>query len=65
MDTDLVLALSDFWKTTFEPRLVTLLKDKDKWPRDKYACKETNIDISIEQSRQRGLKKRFNGLEID
>lgn len=64
-DPDLVLAPSDFWKITFEPRLVTLLKDEEKWPGDKYACEETNIDISIERSRQRGLKKRYKGLDID
>jgi hypothetical protein len=42
-----------------------MLKDEDKWPGDKYTCEETIIDISIERSRQRGLKKRFKGLEID
>ncbi|KAH8742463.1 hypothetical protein F5883DRAFT_610325 [Diaporthe sp. PMI_573] len=39
--------------------------DLDRWPGDKYACEETNIDISIERSRQRGLKKRYKGLDID
>ncbi|KAH6623189.1 hypothetical protein F5144DRAFT_623218 [Chaetomium tenue] len=32
---------------------------------DTYACEETIVDISIERSRQRGLKKRFKDLEID
>ncbi|KAH8749368.1 hypothetical protein F5883DRAFT_581376 [Diaporthe sp. PMI_573] len=64
-DPNLVLAPSDFWKITFEPRLTALLEDEDKWPGDRYTCEETIIDISIERSRQRGLKKRFKGLEID
>lgn len=64
-DVDLVLAPSDFWTIDFEPRLATLLKDKNKFPGDRYTCEETIVDISIERSRQRGLKKRFTGLEID
>ncbi|WQF77118.1 hypothetical protein CDEST_02132 [Colletotrichum destructivum] len=64
-DPDLVLAPSDFWNVDFEPRLEALLKDKNKFPGDKYTCEETIIDISVERSRQRGLKKRFEGLEID
>ncbi|KAK3371034.1 hypothetical protein B0T24DRAFT_304724 [Lasiosphaeria ovina] len=42
-----------------------LLKDEDKFPGDTYTCEETIIDISVERSRQRGLKKRFKDLEID
>ncbi|KAK2022207.1 hypothetical protein LX32DRAFT_508560, partial [Colletotrichum zoysiae] len=42
-----------------------LLKDENKFPGDTYTCEETIVDISIERSRQRGLKKRFTGLEID
>ncbi|KAK4236845.1 hypothetical protein C8A03DRAFT_16546 [Achaetomium macrosporum] len=64
-DPDLVLAPSDFWRVNFKTRLETLLKDKDKFPGDVYTCEETIIDISIERSRQRGLKKRFNNMEID
>ncbi|KAK1480547.1 hypothetical protein CCUS01_16205 [Colletotrichum cuscutae] len=64
-DVDLVLAPSDFWTIDFEPRLATLLKDVNKFPGDTYTCEETIVDISIERSRQRGLKKRFTGLEID
>ncbi|KAL0933509.1 uncharacterized protein CTRU02_212472 [Colletotrichum truncatum] len=56
---------NDFWKVNFEPRLTTLLEDKDKFPADKHTCEETIVDISIERSRQRGLKKLFKGLEID
>ncbi|KAK4148502.1 hypothetical protein C8A00DRAFT_47649 [Chaetomidium leptoderma] len=64
-DLDLVLAPSDFWRANFQARLEALLKDEQKFPGDKYACEETIIDISIERSRQRGLKKRFKDLEID
>ncbi|KAH9231409.1 hypothetical protein K456DRAFT_1790676, partial [Colletotrichum gloeosporioides 23] len=64
-DLDQVLAPSDFWKINFEPRLALLLKDENKFPADTYTCEETIVDISIERSRQRGLKKRFKGLEID
>ncbi|KAL0929600.1 uncharacterized protein CTRU02_215498 [Colletotrichum truncatum] len=64
-DLDLVLAPGDFWETTFRPRLTALLEDKDRFPADQYTCEETIIDISIERSRQRGLKKRFKGQEID
>ncbi|KAH8747628.1 hypothetical protein F5883DRAFT_437030 [Diaporthe sp. PMI_573] len=64
-DPDLVLAPSDFWKVDFQARLEVLLKDEDKFPGDAYACKETIVDISVEQSRQRGLKKRFKDLDID
>ncbi|OBR02107.1 hypothetical protein CH63R_14408 [Colletotrichum higginsianum IMI 349063] len=64
-DLDLVLAPSDFWTIDFEPRLAMLLKDENKFPGDTYTCEETIVDISIERSRQRGLKKRFTGLEID
>ncbi|KAK1973983.1 hypothetical protein LZ30DRAFT_765014 [Colletotrichum cereale] len=42
-----------------------MIFDENKFPRDKYTCEETIVDISIERSRQRGLKKRFTGLEID
>ncbi|OHW97266.1 hypothetical protein CSPAE12_04062 [Colletotrichum incanum] len=34
------------------------------FPGNTYTCEETIIDISIERSRQRGLKKRCKGLEI-
>ncbi|WYZ38365.1 hypothetical protein EsH8_III_000279 [Colletotrichum jinshuiense] len=64
-DPDLVLAPSDFWEVNFKTRLETLLEDKGKFSGDEYTCEETIIDISIERSRQRGLKKRFKGLEID
>ncbi|KAF6783012.1 hypothetical protein CSOJ01_15944 [Colletotrichum sojae] len=64
-DLDVVLAPSDFWKTDFEPRLAILLKDEDKLPGDSYTCEEAIVEISVERSRQRGLKKRFKGLEID
>ncbi|KAK1569652.1 uncharacterized protein LY79DRAFT_528327, partial [Colletotrichum navitas] len=49
----------------FKLQLETLLKDRSKFPGDKYTCKETIINISIKQSHQRGLKKRFKGVEID
>ncbi|KAK4096624.1 hypothetical protein N658DRAFT_489813 [Parathielavia hyrcaniae] len=65
IDLDLVLAPSDFWRANFQARLEALLKDEQKFPGDKYTCEETIIDISIERSRQRGLKKRFKDLEID
>jgi hypothetical protein len=64
-DPDLVLAPSDFWKVNFQSRLEALLKDEQKSPGERYTCEETIIDISIERSRQRGLKKRFKDLEID
>ncbi|KAK2061324.1 hypothetical protein LY76DRAFT_614430 [Colletotrichum caudatum] len=64
-DLDIVLAPSDFWTIDFESRLAILLKDDKKFPGDTYTCEETIVDISIERSRQRGLKKRFPGLEID
>lgn len=64
-DPDLVLAPSDFWKANFQARLEALLKDEHKFPGDTYAYEETIVDISIERSRQRGLKKRFKDLEID
>ncbi|KAJ0335178.1 hypothetical protein COL154_013770 [Colletotrichum chrysophilum] len=64
-DLDQVLAPSDFWKINFESRLTLLLKDENKFPADTYTCEETIVDVSIERSRQRGLKKRFKGLEID
>jgi hypothetical protein len=64
-DPDLVLALSDFWKVNFQARLESLLHDEDKFPRDIYTCEETIIEISIKQSRQRGLTKRYKKLEID
>lgn len=50
-DPNLVLAPSNFWEITFEPRLATLLKDEDKWPRDKYTYEEIIIEISVERSR--------------
>ncbi|KAF6785557.1 hypothetical protein CSOJ01_15571 [Colletotrichum sojae] len=56
---------SDFWKTDFEPRIAILPKDEDKLPADSYTCEEAIVEISVERSRQRGLKKRFKGLEID
>ncbi|KAK3897805.1 hypothetical protein C8A05DRAFT_47693 [Staphylotrichum tortipilum] len=64
-DLDLVLAPSDFWQVNFQARLEALLKDEQKFPGDKYTCEETIVDISIERSRQRGLKKRFKDMEID
>ncbi len=64
-DPDLILAPSDFWKVNFQARLKTFLKDEVKFPGDTYTCEETIIDISVERSRQRGLKKRFKDLEID
>lgn len=60
-DPDLVLAPSDFRTANFQARLEALLLDKDSFPGDK----ETTIDISVERSRHRGLKKRFKDLEID
>ena len=51
IDSDLVLAPSDFWKVNFQARLEALLKDEDKFPGDIYTCEETIIDISIERSR--------------
>uniref|UniRef100_A0A8H7NHL6 Uncharacterized protein n=1 Tax=Bionectria ochroleuca TaxID=29856 RepID=A0A8H7NHL6_BIOOC len=62
---DVVLAPSDFWQVTLMARLEGLLNDKRKFPGSDYTCDETNIIISIERSRQRGLTKRFNKLEID
>lgn len=64
-DPDLVLAPSDFWKVNFQARLEALLKDEYKFPGDTYTCEETIVDISVERSHQRGLKKRFKDLEID
>lgn len=65
IDPDLVLAPSDFWNVNFQARLEALLKDGDKFPGDTYTCEETTIDISVERSRQRGLKKRFKDLDVD
>ncbi|KAF6789331.1 hypothetical protein CMUS01_16343 [Colletotrichum musicola] len=59
------LAPSDFWKTDFEPRIAILPKDEDKLPADSYTCEEAIVEIFVERSRQRGLKKRIKGLEID
>jgi hypothetical protein len=56
-DPDLVLTPSDFWKVNFQPRLEALLNDENKFPGDTYTCEETIVDISIERSRPRGLKK--------
>ena len=56
-DPDLVLAPSHFWKVNFQTRLETLLKDEDKFPGDAYTCEETIVKISVERSRQRGLKE--------
>jgi hypothetical protein len=64
-EPDLVLAPSDFWKVDFQARLESLLKDKNKFPGESYTCEETIVEISIERSRQRGLTKRWNKLEID
>jgi len=64
-DPNLVLAPSDFWKVNFETRLETLLQNEDKFPRDIYICEETIIEISIEQSCQCGLSKRYPKLEIN
>ncbi len=64
-DLDIVLAPGDFWETDFRPRLETLLDDKEKFPGAKYTCEETNVVISVERNRQRGLTKRFHKLDID
>ncbi|CAG9955928.1 unnamed protein product [Clonostachys rosea f. rosea IK726] len=64
-DPDVVLAPSDVWQVDLKARLEGLLDDKGKFPGSNYTCDETNITISIERSRQRGLTKRFNKLEID
>uniref|UniRef100_A0A8H7NHD5 Uncharacterized protein n=1 Tax=Bionectria ochroleuca TaxID=29856 RepID=A0A8H7NHD5_BIOOC len=64
-DPDVVLAPSDFWQVNLKARLEGLLNDKTKFPGSDYTCDETNIIISIERSRQRGLTKRFNNLDID
>ena len=64
-DPDLVLAPSDFWKVNFEARLESMLKDEDKFPGESYTCEETIIEISIERTRQRGLRKQCKNLDID
>jgi hypothetical protein len=51
IEPDLVLALSDFWKVKFHPRLNNYLKDKDKFLEDKYTCEEIIIKVSIKKSR--------------
>lgn len=61
---DLILAPSDFWKVDFQPRLESVLTDKDKFPGERYTCEETIIEISIERSRQRGTK-RCDKMEVD
>lgn len=48
---NLVVAPSNFWKITFQPRLAILLKDEAKLPGDQYTYEEITIEISVEQSR--------------
>jgi hypothetical protein len=59
------LGISTLWKVNFQTRLETLLKDEDKFPRDTYTYEETIVEIFVERSRQRGLKKRFNGRGVN
>jgi hypothetical protein len=42
-----------------------MLKDEDKFPGESYTCEETIIEISIERTRQRGLRKQCKNLDID
>lgn len=63
---DIVLAPSDHFKVTFQKQLEDLRKDKEKFPEDKYICVETNVNISVERTRGRGLSETFtNDRPID
>ena len=59
------VAPSDFWKIKLQSRLKSLLKDSDRFLGEAYTCEETIIEISNERSRQQGITKRFQKMEID
>ncbi|KAI1839391.1 hypothetical protein JX266_014398, partial [Neoarthrinium moseri] len=59
------LAPSDYWNTVFQSRLASVLQDKDKFPERSYSCEATNVNISIERTRQRGLNEQFDKMDIN
>ena len=62
-EKDLVLAPGDFWKQKFLFQLQEL--QKEKFPDQDFTCTESYYSITVEKTRQRGLKKtRCEKLDI-
>ncbi|KAF1729921.1 hypothetical protein CRV24_010465 [Beauveria bassiana] len=61
---DLVLAPSDYWKETFQAQLESTIANNERLPGREYACDETIVVISVENTRGRGLKDKVSGHNI-